>query len=177
MMEQDQVVAALSSSTTEVFATMLNLKVAIGAPRKEVDAPGPSEGIIAVIGLAGAWVGTASLSCDTATAYLLASSMLGAEYTEVSEDVLDALSEIATMIFGNFKTAAEPYLGALGLSIPTVIYGLSFSARTAGKEQWIVLPFVCQGHSAEVKVCLVPNRGLTYLRRRAFGEPSAIAAA
>jgi chemotaxis protein CheX len=160
MMKQEQVVAALRSSTVEVFSTMLSLEATIGDSRTEVNAPGPTDGIIAVIGVAGAWVGTASISCDASIACRMSSSMLGTAYTEVNEDVLDAISEIANMIFGNFKTSAEPYLGPLGLSIPTVIYGLSFSARTAGKEQWIVVPMVCGDDTVEVKVCLSPSRGL-----------------
>jgi chemotaxis protein CheX len=160
MMQQDQIVAAVSSSTMDVFTTMLGLEVAIGEARTEVTAPGPSDGIIAVIGLAGAWVGTASLSCDAPMACRMSSSMLGMEYTEVGEDVLDAISEIANMIFGNFKTIAEGYLGPLGLSIPTVIYGLNFSARTPGKEQWTVVPLICGDQVVELKVCLTPNRGL-----------------
>ena len=77
--------------------------------------------------------------------------------------MLDAVSEIANMIIGGFKTTAELYLGALGLSIPTVIYGLSFSARSVGKEQWIVVPFTGPGVAVEVKICLTPNRGLPHL--------------
>jgi chemotaxis protein CheX len=160
MMEQEQIVATVRSTTVEVFSTMLGLDVTIGDPRTEVNAPGPSDGVIAVIGLAGAWIGTGSLSCDASMACRMSSSMLGTEYTEVNEDVLDALSEIANMIFGNFKTIAETYLGPLGLSIPTVVYGLSFSARTAGKEKWIVVPFLCGNDAVEIKVCLTPNRGL-----------------
>ena len=66
------------------------------------------------------------------------------------------------MIVGNFKTEVEMYLGPLGLSIPTVIYGLSFSARTAGKEKWIVAPFQCGDEKLDIKICLTRNRGLTH---------------
>src|SRR5258708_5808209 len=131
MMKQDEVVAALVSSTAHVFSTMLDCEIEIGEPRMEVNPPGPSDGIIAVIGMAGTWVGTASLTCDSTMACSMSSSMLGTAYPEVNDLVLDAVSEIANMIFGNFKTIAELQLGPLGLSIPTVIYGLKFWARTA----------------------------------------------
>jgi chemotaxis protein CheX len=160
MMDQEQIVAAVSSSTVEVFRTMLGLEVSMGPSRTELNPPGPSAGIIAVTGLAGAWMGTTSLSCDAAMACRISSKMVGEEYGEVNEEVLDAISEIANMIFGNFKTRAEAYLGPLGLSIPTVIYGLSFSARSAGRERWIVVPCTCGDNSVELKVCLTPNRGL-----------------
>ena len=74
------------------------------------------------------------------------------------------------MIFGNFKTTAETYLGPLGLSIPTVIHGLTFSARTAGKERWIVVPFACGADALDVKVCLTPNRGLPHMAKSPLSE-------
>src|SRR5262249_54308122 len=147
----------------EVFSTMLGLEVMSSETYIEIADPGPSNGIIGLIGLAGAWVGTASLCCNAAMSCRLSSHMLGIECNEVNEEVLDAISEIVNMIIGSFKTQAEEYLGPLGLSIPTVIYGLSFSARTAGKEQWVVVPFACGEDTVDVKVCLTPNRGLPRL--------------
>ena len=160
MMKQEDVVDAIRSATENVFSTMLGLEVASREAYTEVSVSEPSDGIVAVIGLAGAWVGTASISCTAAFACHVSSQMLGMEYSGVNEDVLDAVSEISNMIVGGFKTIAEQRLGPLGLSIPTVIYGLNFSARTAGKEQWIVVPFDCGEDAFEVKVCLTPNRGM-----------------
>ena len=48
--------------------------------------------------------------------------MMLADYTSVEGEVLDAIGEIANMIFGNVKTALESEVGDLGLSIPTVIF-------------------------------------------------------
>ncbi len=164
-MEQLDVVNAIRSATENEFSTMLGLPVAPGYPYTEFNPPLPRDGIIAVIGMAGVWVGSGSICCSGQTACLMSSQMLGIECPpEVNEDVLDAMSEITNMIVGGFKTAAEAYLGALGLSLPTVIYGLSFSARTAGKEQWTVVPFTGREVSLEVKICLTPNRGLSHLR-------------
>jgi len=160
MMDQSAVVEALQSATGEVFSTMLGIDVTPGESYTEVNTPGPSAGIIALMGLAGTWVGTASVCCAADTGCWMASQMMGTEYTEINEEVLDAISEITNMIIGGFKTRAEVYLGPLGLSIPTVVYGLRFSARTAGREQWVVVPFVSEGHTLEVKACLTPNRGL-----------------
>src|SRR5947207_2357231 len=60
MMEQQLVVDALRSATEGVFSTMLGLEVESGEPFVETEDPGPSEGIIGLIGLAGTWVGTVS---------------------------------------------------------------------------------------------------------------------
>jgi chemotaxis protein CheX len=162
-MDNDLVVEALRASTCEVFSTMLGLEAVNLDSFEELVAPGPSNGIISIVGLAGAWVGTATLCCNASLACRISSAMLGAEYTEINEEVLDVISEIANMIVGGFKTTAENYMGPLGLSIPTVIYGLNFAARTTGKEKWIVAPFTCADEPFQVKICLAPNRGLPHL--------------
>ena len=162
-MEQQLVVDALRSATEAVFSTMLGLEVESGEPFVETEDPGPSQGIIGLIGLAGSWVGTVSICCNVGMACHMASRMLGSELTEVNEETLDAISEITNMIVGSFKTEAETHLGPLGLSIPAVVYGLSFSARTAGKERWVVVPFTCGDESIDIKICLTRNRGLPRL--------------
>jgi chemotaxis protein CheX len=163
MMDEKDLVKALCEATAEVFSTMLGLDVLCGEHYAETNSRGQSDGIIAVIGLAGDWIGTASVCCTAKMGCRMASNMLSAEFTEVDEEVLDAISEIANMIIGCFKTSAEACLGPLGLSIPTVIYGLSFSARSPGKERWVVVPFSCEDDSLKVKVCLTPNRSLPRL--------------
>jgi chemotaxis protein CheX len=61
------------------------------------------------------------------------------------------------MIIGNFKNEMEMHLGNLGLSIPTVIFGRNFVARSAAENDWIVVPFDCGGEVMTVKVCLAPR--------------------
>jgi chemotaxis protein CheX len=163
MMDQEAIVAAVRASTEEVFSTMLGMEIAACDPYVEKTPPGPSQGIIAVVGLAGAWIGTGSVNCSRDLSLRLASALLMTEYDDVSDEVLDAMSEVTNMIVGNFKNQAEPFLGPLGLSIPTVIYGLNFSARSAGKEQWIVVPFTVSGESLEIKIYLTRNRGLSHV--------------
>src|SRR5437867_2591884 len=98
MMDQQQLADTLRSATEAVFSTMLDLKVECGAPFTETRIPGPSQGIIGLIGLAGAWVGTVSVCCSGALACRISARMLGSELTEVDEEVLDAVSEITNMI-------------------------------------------------------------------------------
>ena len=80
------------------------------------------------------------------------------EYTSVNEEVLDAVAEVTNMIMGNVKTSLEEDLGAMGLSIPTVVYGRNFSSRTVGKQEWSVVPFKVGTEDLEVQVCLAPGR-------------------
>jgi chemotaxis protein CheX len=80
------------------------------------------------------------------------------EAEAVDGDVLDAVAEVANMVIGNVKTGLEQDLGPLGMSIPTIIFGKNFSARSAGSEEWLTVPFYCENERIEVKLCLAPNR-------------------
>jgi chemotaxis protein CheX len=148
----------ICAATEEVFTTMLSLEIAAGESYVETAASPSSEGVVALIGLAGNWIGTASLNCSAAFACRIASQMLMMDAQAVDGDVLDAVAEVANMIIGNVKTGLETELGPMGMSIPTIIFGKNFSARSAGSEEWLSVPFTCEGERIEVKFCLTPNR-------------------
>ena len=63
--------------------------------------------MVSLIGLAGPWVGSGSLSCTAAFACKIASHFLSTEYAAINEDVLDSVAEVTNMIIGNVKTKLE----------------------------------------------------------------------
>jgi chemotaxis protein CheX len=144
----------------EVFDTMLGIRLLEKDPFVNTSAPGPSEGVLALIGLAGQWAGTGTFSCTAESAQRISGALLMQEYSSVDEDVLDAIGEVTNMVLGNVKTALEEELGPMGLSIPTVIYGRNFTTRSVGKSQWTVVPFDCDGHNVEIHICLAPSKDL-----------------
>ena len=154
---QPELVEAIEAATQEVFSTMLSLSVVPGKVFLEKEEAAPASGVVSLIGLAGAWVGTGSLSCPASLACKIASHFLTAQYDAVSEDVLDSVAEVTNMIIGNVKTVLENRLGGMGLSTPTVIYGRNFQTRSTGNREWTVVPFECDGESMCVQVCIVPN--------------------
>jgi chemotaxis protein CheX len=158
-MHPDGIVERICAATGEVFSTMLAMEIQAGDAYVETTAEPSREGVVALIGLAGQWVGTTSLSCSAALACKIASQMLMMDAQAVDGDVLDAVAEVANMIVGNVKTGLEQQLGPMGMSIPTIIFGKNFTARSAGSEDWLTVPFVSEGERIEVKFCLVPNRG------------------
>jgi chemotaxis protein CheX len=168
-MTREEIVGFVAAATEEVFSTMLGLETQAGEPYVERSSPGPSEGVIALIGMTGEWIGTGCFSGSAAIACKLASRLLMMD-TEpvdkaVNEEVLDAWAEITNMIIGNVKTALEERLGPMGLSIPTVIYGRNFSTRSIGSEEWTVVPFSCfVDEHVEVRVCLAPARTPNVIR-------------
>jgi chemotaxis protein CheX len=151
------IVGSIARATREVFSTMLDAQVELGAASIECRSPEASDGVVSFIGLAGSWAGSGSLACSPAMACRICSRMLMTENQAVDDEVLDAVAELTNMIIGGVKTDLEPSLGPLGLSIPTVVYGKNFRAKGAGITEWIVAPFEWEGERLLVKVCLAPS--------------------
>jgi chemotaxis protein CheX len=149
-------VEMMQNATLEVFSTMLGTDAKPGEIRREATEPGPQDGVVALVGLAGSWVGAGMFRCKADTACAVAGLLLMQAYAGVDDEVLDAMGEISNMIFGNVKTALEERVGPLGLSIPTVVFGRNFSTRSVGKNEWTVIPFRWDRHEVEVYLCINP---------------------
>lgn len=153
---EDQVFAAIREATSVVFSTMLNIEVIPGVASEKVDPP-PIDGVMAVLGVTGAWVGTGVFYCREKLALRLSSAMMLSEITALTGEVLDAIGELANMVIGNFKDLLEPLLGPLAMSIPTVVYGQNFLTHTTHQRHWLIVPFEVQGESFEIRICLTPK--------------------
>ncbi len=156
-METGKLVGIIRGATEEVFSMMLGLSVECGEWYHEDTADESFDGVVALIGLAGAWVGAGRLSCSSKLARHVSGALLASEYPAVNEEVLDAIAEVSNMIIGNVKSQIEEDYGSMGLSIPTVIYGRNYKARSASATGWTVVPFDCAGERLDVKICLTPG--------------------
>ncbi len=158
MIEPQKLVDYARAATADVFSTMLGMELQAEAPRQDPDFPTINDGVMALVGMAGSWTGAGVICCTAAFACQLCNQFIGTAAANVDEEVLDAVGEVANMIIGNFKTSVEEHLGALGLSVPTVIYGRNFTSRSIGQNHWTVLPFRCGDEVLEVRVCLAPAK-------------------
>ena len=156
MMDHDYFVGGIRAAAEEVFSTMLGTELSFAEAYLDKGPSHPLDGVICLIGMAGQWTGTGTISCSAEFACRIASQMLMAEYAVVDADVLDAVAEIANMILGNVKTHLEKSFGPMGMSIPTAIFGKNFLAKSFGDESWNVVIFECEGHRLEVKMFLKP---------------------
>jgi chemotaxis protein CheX len=166
-------VAAITKSTQAVFSMMLGIDVTAGEPFVG-EKTGAESGVLALVGLAGAWVGTGSLSCSAEIACHLASQMLMTECPSINDDVLDAMAEVANMVVGNVKTKLEETLGPLALSTPTVVYGRHFETRRVGSREWVSVPFPCHGGCISVQVCLAEAQQNATVFRPGFALPHSV---
>jgi len=173
----EQIVDSICAATAEAFGTMLNLTVTPGEAYREPPSSGPTDGVIALLGLVGQWAGTGIVQCDPSLAGRIYTHLLAMEDTPppeaVSDDVLDAVAELANIIIGNVKNLLEEQTGPIGMSIPTVVFGHNFNTRSGGTESWTVVPFTCDGAKLVVKMCLrhVPQPGEL---RRGFAVPRCV---
>ena len=159
MIDHDRIASDIRAAAEEVFSTMLSAELRFAESYRDKGPSHPLDGVICLIGMAGEWTGTGTISCSAEFACRIASQMLMAEYTVVDAEVLDAVAEIANMILGNVKTALEKSLGTMGMSIPTAIFGKNFLAKSFGDETWSVVVFDCEGQRLEVKLFLKPAPG------------------
>ncbi len=165
-MKQEEIVTHIREAAGGVFETMLATELSFGEPCLEGAVPGPTEGVVSLIGLAGDWAGTGSISCSAETACKLSAQFLMTEFDSVNEDVLDAVAELTNMIIGNFKTAMEESVGPMGLSIPTVVFGRNFTTRTLNSKEWILIPFESPLGEFNIHICMAPSTGQPQRRLR-----------
>ncbi len=152
-MDRRTIINAVTTATTSVYSMMANLEVEPQEPEDHAD-PEPVNGVVAVLGFTGDWLGTGMLYCSERFACRVGSAMIMTEVSEVNGDVLDGIGEMANMILGNFKEAMETHVGPLQLSVPTVVYGKNFSTRTPLKAIWTIIPFKSGDETFEVRVCI-----------------------
>ncbi len=166
---QDFIVESMRQSAVQVFSTMLGTELGNGEFSVENGTPEVNDGVVSFIGLAGAWAGTGSISCSPTLACRICSQMLMTESSAVDEEVLDAVAELTNMVIGSVKTDLEGQLGPLGLSIPTVVFGKNFRAKSAGTTEWIVMRFPWDGESLVIKMCLAPTEKALHAVPHAIG--------
>ena len=111
----------LLDGAREVFETMVFMALAQADPE---DADLSNVTLLGSITFKGDMEGCLGVCCDEACARTIAANMLGMNGDEVSEeDVSDAMGEIANMVMGSVKSRIQDDVGAIEVSIPSVVQG------------------------------------------------------
>ncbi|MCH8042835.1 MAG: chemotaxis protein CheX [Planctomycetes bacterium] len=139
------------TATTNVFETMVNCKLTRGEIRVLSD-ESPCHPISGIIGLSGKAVGTVVLSLSKELALKAASALLMTEVTEINDDVVDAVGELANMVAGGAKAKLDEY--ELSISLPSVITGAGHEVRFPSKVTPICVPFESEWGSLTIEVGL-----------------------
>jgi chemotaxis protein CheX len=128
--QQKEMAEMLFAATQEMFTSMLGSEIQ-QLSASEAERSTPFDGVLSLIGLAGALIGNGALVCSAEAACGLSSRLLDAEFSSVDEQVLDAVGEITNMIVGGFKNLLESQVGPMQMSVPSVIFGENISTRDA----------------------------------------------
>ena len=114
-----QLMNPLLNSLNDVYGVTLSSKIA--KDKLEIRPADAALGDITTwVGIMGCVQGIVAISYTKQTAIAAAEKMLGEASTEIDEDVVDALSEIANMVVGGAKSKLE--IG-LAISLPSVVEG------------------------------------------------------
>lgn len=127
-----------------VLKTMASVNPVPGKPYIKNDKLSVGD-ISGIIGLTGAKQGSVVVSFSKECALKVISSMMCDEYTELNDEVRDAVGEITNMVSGD----ARRQLAEIGLKfeagIPVVIAGKGHHISNACKGICIVIPFKIDG--------------------------------
>jgi chemotaxis protein CheX len=137
----------LELAAHEVFEIMLGCKLEL--PTEPLSAPCD---FTAMVGLAGQLCGLLTLRCNSQSAALMASKMLGMELREADQQMWDAIGEITNMIAGNFKNKLAGMGDKCVLSVPTVITGSDYSCRSMAGTDPLEVTLLFEGAPISVAV-------------------------
>ncbi|MCA9236119.1 MAG: chemotaxis protein CheX [Planctomycetales bacterium] len=125
-------------SLTNTFATMFGCEVRRG--QLGVTTSGRRHfPISGVIGLSGRAVGTVVINLSEEVALKAASALLMTEMTEVDDEVLDAVGELANIVAGAAKAELEEF--DLSVSLPNVVTGADHEIRFPTAAKPISVPY------------------------------------
>jgi len=140
-------------AVSNTFTTMFNCEVRRGAMTLG-ESGARSYPISGVIGLSGKAVGTVVVNLSEEVALKAASAMLMVELTELDDEVIDAVGEMANMIAGQAKAELEEY--ELSVSLPSVITGVGHELRFPSDAKPIVVDFDTDFGPLRLEVGLEP---------------------
>ncbi len=139
------------NGTVNVLKTMAFVEPKPGKPyvKKDKKAIGDISGII---GLTGSTKGAVVVSFSKECALKVISSMMGEEYSELTDEVRDAVGEITNMISGDARRALSELGANFEAGIPTVIVGKGHEITSMGKGACLAIPFKIDGKDLTVEV-------------------------
>jgi chemotaxis protein CheX len=126
-------------ATKEIFSSMVMLEITV----KEIleDHDSLHDTITGMIGLAGTHKGVLAIHVPYKVAMAITSSFLMMDVDEITEDVHDAIGEVANMLGGNVKTILSENGRDIDLSLPSTIAGSQYSFQSDNKVEKIIVKF------------------------------------
>lgn len=110
--------------------------------------------VSAIIGLTGSAKGSLALSFSEQSIKKIVNNMLGEKFTEINDDIRDAVGEITNMISGDARKRLEADGFTIAAAIPTVVSGKDHRIKHVLAGASIIIPFEIDEGPFVVDVCL-----------------------
>lgn len=151
--------ACIVKATSEVFKTMMQMKVVPGDIIVEKAKPRNAQ-VIGSIGVAGFLSGSISVFLDRAFAATSAAKMLMLDdpLAISDEELVDAVGELVNMIGGNIKTALFKKTPLFDISVPSVYVGQDLRRRTISDDLCFLVPFTFEKTAFQVEFLMITKK-------------------
>ena len=148
----------ITKATSEVFRTMMGLRVTAGPVTVEKAQMRKAE-VIGSIGVAGFLTGSISLFLPRTLANKAVASLLMMEPDELEDgDMVDAIGELTNMVGGSIKTELFQKAPLFDISIPSVYVGDDLQRRTVSDDLCFHAPFTIEGEDFSVEFLMVTKK-------------------
>lgn len=137
-----------------VLKTMAYVDPIPGKPHLKKDGKAVGD-VSGIIGLTGSVSGSLALSFSEKCIITIVNNMLGENYTEINDEIRDAVGEITNMISGDARKRLETDGFKVTAAIPTIVSGQDHRIRHMQGGPSIIIPFEINDSSFVVDVCLV----------------------
>ncbi len=129
----------LIESTKEIFSSMVMMDISVAGVVQEHGVL--HDTITGMIGLAGTHKGVLAVHVPYSVAMAITSSFLMMDVEEITEDVHDAIGEIANMLGGNVKSILSENGRDIDLSLPSTISGAEYSFQSDKEVDTVIISF------------------------------------
>lgn len=142
----------LLGAAKEVFETMIFMDLA------RSDQPYDStneDSLLSTITFTGQMDGCFAMACSAKCAKTIAANMLGMDADDdlASDDICDAMGEVANMVMGSIKSGVQDVYNDIGVSIPSVISGRKLENSLGERAQRIAIAIsIEEQHIAELSL-------------------------
>ena len=115
-------------ATINVLSTMARMSPEPGKPTVKEDDMAVGD-ITGIIGLTGAQNGSLAVSFSESCALKIVENMVGEKYSELNQEVADAVGELTNMISGDARAQLQKLGFNFSAAIPTIVRGKDHSIR------------------------------------------------
>lgn len=135
-----------------VLSTMAGIQAEPGKPyiNRERVASGDVTGLI---GVSGYTTGTISLTLEKEAILAIVNNMLSEGYTEIDDDIADAVGELTNMVSGQARAKLSEQGMSLRASTPSVVIGRGHTVEHVVTAPILSIPFSTEYGALVVEVC------------------------